>query len=528
MIRHDRKDLLWFFVTAAALIVLGSLPNWYGWAAQTDTLMYRGAYFDEGDYAVHISMMRAGRMGDWAYQMRFTSEPHRPAFLRMFYVTLGHVSKWINLPVESTYELARWILGFAALFAIYRLCLRVFPERKYARFAFALAAFGSGLGWLQLMYGAPLDPISPIDFWLIDAYVFFSVSLFPSFSFTLMLMAAALSLYLDYLQFTGWKYIFWIGALSIACQAVNPIAFATIDAAFVGATLFLWRQERRINWSHFHALVILAIAQVPLLVYNYAVLNNDPTWSQFTAQNLTLSPPPAFYLWGFALFWPFALYGAYHSIRRRTPAWGALLAWVLSGFILAYLPVPIQRRFLLGITIPLGLLAILGLSEILKTLSRFSPCLLKWENLIIITYISFASITSIYIGFGSILYVQGHPRDIFYTRDLNAALNWLNENARPNDVVLGDPETGQLTGQRTDLKAYVGHDMETLYFKDKEAIMEAFYRGDAPAGWLDQTPIRWVVYGPFEQEITDQFLPGESLQLVYENKTVKVYEVKPR
>jgi len=236
MIRHDKKDLLWFFVIAAILLVLGSLPYWYGQAAQTDTLLFRGAYFDEGDYAVHISMMRAGRMGDWAYEMRFTSEPHQPAFLRMFYIILGHVSKWINLSVETTFELARWILGFATLFAIYRLSLRVFPQRSHARFAFALAAFGSGLGWLQLMAGVPLEPISPIDFWLIDAYVFFSLSLFPSFAFTLMLMAAALSLYLDYLQSPNWQRILWISSLFIACQIVNPIAFAVIDAAFAGVT----------------------------------------------------------------------------------------------------------------------------------------------------------------------------------------------------------------------------------------------------------------------------------------------------
>lgn len=528
MIRHDKKDLLWFFVMAAILLVLGSLPYWYGQAAQTDTLLFRGAYFDEGDYAVHISMMRAGRMGDWTYEMRFTTEPHQPAFLRMFYIILGHVSKWIDLSAETTFELARWILGFAALFAIYRLSLRVFPQRSHARFAFALAAFGSGLGWLQLMAGVPLEPISPIDFWLIDAYVFFSLSLFPSFAFMLMLMTAALSLYLDYLQSPNWQRILWISSLPIACQIVNPIAFAVIDAALAGATLFHWWKERKINRAHFIALGVIAIAQIPLLAYNFIILSRYPIWSQFTTQNQTLSPPPSFYFWGFALFWPFAIFGAYHAIRSRSPAWGAILAWTLSGFILAYLPVFIQRRFLLGITIPLGLLAILGLSELLKALSKNQPRILKWESLIAITFISFASMSSIYLGFGSILYVQSHPRDIYYTRDFEAALTWLNENAAPNDFVISAAPSGLLIAQKTDLRVYIGHDMETLYFNNKEAIMETYYKNTAPADWLEQTPVRWVIYGPYEQEISDKFLPGDSLQLAYENETVKVYEVKSR
>src|SRR6266545_1212103 len=402
---RERKDLLWFFTIALILLLLGSIPYWVGYAAQTNDLLFRGAYFDEGDYAVHIAMMRAGYMGNWAYQMRFTSEPHNPAFLRMFYIILGHISKWTRLPVEVTFEVARWVFGLGALFAIYRLCQRVFLEQKYARAAFVLAAFGSGLGWLQLMLGAPLKPISPIDFWLIDAYVFFSISLFPSFSFTLMLMAAALNFYLDYLEFPDWQKIFWIILLSIACQVVNPIAFAVVDIAIAGATLFHWWSEHKLIWNHVLALSVIAVAQVPLLAYNFIVLSRDPVWSQFTTQNQTLSPPPSFYFWGFALFWPFAIYGMVQAFQFRIPAWGAILAWTLSAFALAYLPVFIQRRFLLGITIPLGILAINGLIELLKKLVAKFPILLKRENLIIFTYIIFASLSSIYLILGSSLYV---------------------------------------------------------------------------------------------------------------------------
>jgi len=525
---HDRKDLLWFCVIALILLLLSSLPSWAGYAAQTNNLLFRGIYFDEGDYAVHISMMRAGRMGDWAYQMRFTSEPHHPAFLRMFYVVLGHISKWIGLSVEVTYELARWILGFAALFAIYRLCLRVFQERIYARAAFGLAAFGSGLGWLQLMLGAPLQPISPIDFWLIDTHIFFSISLFPSYSFTLMLMAAALSLYLDYLEFPNWQKILWISLMAIACQVVNPIAFAVVDVAFVGATLSQWRQERKLIWNHLIALGILAIAQIPFLAYNFIILSRDPIWSPYTIQHQTLSPPPSFYFWGFALFWPFALYAMVRAFQNLMPAWGAMLAWTFSGFALAYLPVVTQRRFLLGITIPLGILAIRGLIELLKKLEAKSPNLLKRENLIIFTYIVFASLSSIYLVLGSSLYMQAHPKDVFYPKDLEAALQWLDQNAQSNEVVLGDVETGQLVGQRTRLIAYVAHEMETLYFDNKKAMMQAYFKNSAPTNWLDQTNAKWVVYGPYEQAISKSFQPSDSLKLVYENNTVKIYEVKSR
>jgi hypothetical protein len=591
---HKRKDLLWFFAIALILLLLSSIPHWAGYAAQTNDLVFRGAYFDEGDYAVHISMMRAGYMGDWAYQMRFSSERHHPAYLRMFYIILGHISKWISLPVEITFEVARWVFGLGAMFAIYRLCQRVsmpspnpstalraslgegWVGAKYARAAFLLAALGSGLGWLQLMLGAPLQSIPPIDFWLIDAYVFFGISLFPAFSFTLMLMAAALTLYLNYLESNlrspkrypelavprtcgsgqvshwrargtngaeglpdfgpsaeksssaRWQKILWISLMAVTCQVVNPIAFAVIDMAMAGATLFHWWHNRKFVWDHVLALSVIAVAQIPLLIYNFIILSRDPIWSQFTTQNQTLSPPPSFYFWGFALFWPFAIYGMVRALQMRTPAWGAILAWTLSGFALAYLPVFIQRRFLLGITIPLGILAIDGLIELLKRLEAKIPSLLKRENLIIFSYIVFTSLSSIYLILGSSLYVQAHPKDVFYPRDLEAALQWLDQNAAPNEVVLGDVETGQLTGQRTRLIAYVAHDMETLYFKNKKAMMQAYFKNSAPTNWLEGTSAKWVVYGPYEQAISKSFQPSDSLKLVYENNTVKVYEVKSR
>jgi hypothetical protein len=523
--RMDKKDLLWFSCIAVFILALGSLPNWIARAAETNNLLFRGLFSDQADYSVHVSMMQAGRMGDWAYQMRFTSEPHNPAFLRMFYITLGHISKWIGLAVEPTYHLARWALGFSALYFIYRLCLRFFAVRNRARLAFLFVALGSGLGWLQLMLGAPLEPISPIDFWLIDAYVFFSISLFPSFAFTIMLMAAALDLYLDYLETPSWKKIGFVSLLAIVSQTTNPIAFATVDAAFAGATLFQWRRDGKVNRAHIPGLGLVAVSQIPLLLYNFIILSRDPIWSQYTTQNQTLSPPPSFYFWGFALFWPPAIFGIYRAVKARSPAWSALSAWAVGGFLLAYLPVFIQRRFLLGVTIPLGMLAASGLFETSNFISAKNQNLRMRANAIALAYILLASVSSLYLALGLSLHMQTRPESAFYPQDLEDAFAWLDKNAAPNDFALGDMQTGQLLGQRTRQKAYLGHEMETLYVENKAAIVQAYYRGLAPPDWLSQTPIRWVIYGPYERELAPNFQAQNTLKIVYQNETVSVYEV---
>jgi hypothetical protein len=523
--KTDIKDFLWFSIIAFAILAFSSIPNWVAKSAETDTLLFRGTYTDEADYAVHISMMQAGRMGDWAYQMRFTSEDHLPAFLRMFYIFLGHISKWINLGVETTFHAARWIFSTIALYSIYQLCKRVFPNQTQARIAFLLTVLGSGVGWLQLMLGAPLKPISPIDFWLIDSYVFFSISLFPSFSFTLALMAIALNLYLDYLKTGKWQTVVFISLLAIASQITNPIAFAVIDIAFAGATFILWWKNRKIELRHFYALSVIALAQIPLLTYNFLILQHDPIWSLFTIQNQTLSPPPIYYMWGFAPFWIFAIYGIILAFREQHSAMVTMALWVISGFTLAYFPFFIQRRFLFGITIPLGILTIYGLSHFINIISIKLPDLLKREHLVYFAYISLASISSIYLILGMSLFMQTHPEGKFYPRDLENALVWLNENAQLDDFVLADIQTSQLVAQRTSLRVYVGHEIETINFEKKRSSMEAFFNGNSPKEWLIQTHVQWVIYRPYEKKISSSFALSSELELAYKNESVIIYKV---
>ena len=379
MIAVNKKDFLWIFIASLLILLLGSIPTWVGYQAQTEDLRFRGIYYDSQDYAVHIATMLAGRHAEWAYQFRFSTEAQHPAYIRMFYIVLGHVSTQLGLAAESTFQLARWILGFIALFALYRLMKQIFPDRFWARTAFLLAALGAGLGWLQLIFNWTSTRITPIDFWLADDYVFFSLSVFPHFAFVTAGMCITLSLWLDFLATNRWVNVAYIALTAILVQFVNPIAFATVDLSLAGAALFSWWRNQRISRQDLGALLVIAIVQIPLLAYNFLILNNDPLWSQFTAQNQTLSPPPDYYLWGFALFWPFAVFGTILALCKKSTALGAAVFWVISAFLLGYAPVYIQRRFLQNITIPLAILATAGLGKLFETGAIQRMSMTRWR-----------------------------------------------------------------------------------------------------------------------------------------------------
>lgn len=521
---RNRSDLLWIFIASVLILIWGSIPTWSGYQAQNPALRFRGLYFDTQDYAVHIAMMNAGMHNELAYQFKFTTETHNSKYVRMFYIILGHISGWLGLASETTFELARWILGFIALFALYDLMRRVFPDIFWARIAFLLAALGSGLGWLQTIFNWTSTQITPIDFWLIDSYVFFSLSVFPHFAFVTATMCASSSLWLDYLERRKWQNIVWMACIVIITQFVNPIVFATVDLSFVGAALFSWWKQRKINLPDISALVLIAIAQIPLLAYNYITLSHDPIWSQFTAQNQTLSPPFDYYIWGFALFWLPAILGSIITFKEKSKAGGMAFFWVVAAFLLAYAPVEIQRRFLQNITIPLALLATIGLKMFFETVSNRSPVLKRWEKSLILLIVFFMSMSSIQLSLGRTAYIKTYPEDLYYPAALDNAVNWLRENAQYNDFVLASEKTSQVLAQKAGMRVYLGHEMETLNYETKQNNVKAFFQGRMNN--VAVKPIKWVIYGPLEQRINPNFEPSKNLSLVYESKELKIFQVK--
>jgi hypothetical protein len=305
---------------------------------------------------------------------------------------------------------------------------------------------------------------------------------------------------------------------------VNPIAFATVDAGLVGSALFSWWKTGRLQRVHVTALLIIAVFQLPLLFYNFFVLNNDPLWSQFTAQNQTLSPPPIYYFWGFALFWLPAILGMVIAIRSKSNALGGAIFWVISGFVLAYFPFAIQRRFLQDITIPLAMLATAGLMKLFEEGAIRNSLLTRWRHSLVLLFLLLTSISSLQIGLSQVAYLQTHPDSLFYPASLDQAIVWFRENAQYNDFVLASEQTSQVLAQKAGLRAYAGHEMETLHYKEKLVEVQTFFQGDLSE--LASHPVEWVVFGPFERELSPTFQEPDNLELVYDIEDLQIYRVR--
>ena len=528
MLGWTRKELVLFVLFSTLTLAWSSAPNWAGYAAQDEQSAFAGSYFDVADYASHLAMMQSGRAGAWGYEIRFTSEPHRPAYTRLFYVLLGELSRPFGVEASVIFEIARWVFGYAALLSIYLLARRSFAGDVSGGkwLAFFLIVFGSGLGWLQRTTGWIPGQLTPIDFWLIDAYVLFSLSLFPHFALSLALMCLGWMLYLDFLSKANWLRIGGVVLAALTVQLIDPIAFLVIDVAIAATALVHQMMHGRQGDQHWWAALVIAVAQIPLLLYSLWLYSRDPVWHQYALQHATPSPPPIYYIFGFGLLWPFALVGSARAVRQRNIILVASLAWVIAAFALAYSPIVLQRRFLFGITIPLGLLAAAGVMDILVFASAaFGLWSGRQHFLAFLLGLSVCMTTLVFVP-AHALYMRTRPEGFFYPMVLQEGFDWVIANTRPDDVILAAPRTSQLIAQYTGRRVFAGHEMETVGYTSKAAEVEAFYRGLLPSDWLSRYPIAWVVFGPYERSLAPGFGPGDPLELVDHVRTLDIYRTR--
>lgn len=516
------KEYRWAFIASLLIVLLSCLPLLVGYMSQTPEERFVGTMFDRQDYSVHLAMIHYGAEGGWDYQFRFTTETQTRAYVKIFYVIIGHLTGWTGLPADAIFQMARILFGLLACFSTYLLFTRVFATLPERWLAFALAMLGMGFGWFQTPLVLTPDPkVWPIDIWFPDPYMLFSVALFPHFSAAIAGMLIGLTAFLDHIELPRRRNIFIMSICAIFVQVISPIDFILVDAAMLGACLFVSWQKHKLNWASLRALALVSIVQIPLLVYSLVLLTRDPAWAVFNRQNVTLSPPPIYYLLGFGLFWPFALAGAIKALRKPAAGPGLALFWVVSAFVFAYMPLDIQRRFLIVVTIPLAILATPAILDFSGWLTR-KLSLGRITAVLLIS--SSMAIGSVFLIAFYSFNLSRRPSNLFEPVGLFQAMDWLAQNGKPDDIVLASEPTAQLVAMRTPLRLYFGHEMETLYFDDKARQVQDYYRGTQPSSWLNGLPVTWVIYGPHESEWGRPPASPE-LQVAYDHNGVVIYRL---
>jgi hypothetical protein len=500
-----RREWTWLSVVAVLLLTASTIPYLVGYQAQTPQERFAGALLNHADYRSRLATMWQGLRGEWQYRLLFTSEDHQGVYVQMFYVALGHLARSCGLGLPLTYQIARLVFGFPMFAAIYAFIARFVSPVRTRQVGFLLATMASGLGWLtEILAPTPPIGVSPMDFWMLSGFTYLAVLTTPHFCAATALLLGVYLLLLEPPEGPSLKRAILAILASLGLGIIHPYALLLADLPPVLYWSIEALRTRRVAWRGLATVVAMGLAQAPLVIYDLWVFTTQPVFAGWAAQNVTLSPPVRIYLEGYGLLLLAGAVGAVVLVRQRN--WKATfpLLWIALVALLVYLPWNLQRRFLEGVQVPLGLFAGVGLADGLLP-ERRSQRAVQWRWLALALAVALITMSNLYLTAALTAAASARLPELFWSADLLAGLDWLAAHSAWDETVLAACETGSLVAGHIGHRMILGHGMETVAFREKQGAVARFFAADTPdqdrQNLLRQYGIVYIVHSRAERAL---------------------------
>lgn len=504
-----QREKTWLIVFILFFLFLISFPVLSGFKVGGEEFVFAGYAFNPLDNNTYLAKMRQGYEGNWLFTLDYTPNPGEGVFLNGYYLFLGHVGRVTGIPLLWVQHLARLAGATALLLVLYRLSGDLFEENRARWLAFTLAALGSGSGWLI----APTGHITA-DLWVAEGYPFLA-----SFANAHFPLGLALQLWLvlplvdDRLDLkTGIK----IFLASLAAAVVSPFSIPVVLVVLGGVFIWKWFEKTLLKTSLIR-LILTGLGGGPLLVYYFVTIKTHPVLQLWDAQNITPSPPWWDILISFTPMLVLAVFGARRAWGDDRPAWRVMLGWAGLCLVLVYIPFPLQRRFLIGLFIPVTMLGVYGLDGWLKA----AP---KWRRSITAGVYLFTLLTTLLSLVTAFFGIAIQSPEMFLTRGEADALAWITENTGPDALVLSSSEMGNFIPAHTGRRVLYGHPFETVDAEVWEAAVDGFFGGEYDEVFLDENNVEYIFVGPRERELGDVGWL-DVYKIVYKNDEIMIYKV---
>jgi hypothetical protein len=506
-----RQEWRWAAGRAAILVLVTTLPYLIAYLTTPPDLYYTGFLSNPEDGNSYLAKMQQGLRGQWRFRLPYTAEPHKTEFIFTYYILLGHLARWTGLPLILVFHLARIVNGFVLLLVLYYAVSCFFSDRLQRHFAFTITAIGSGLGWLAALLGR-----LTADMWVPEGYILYSIFVNPHFPLAIALMVLAVLWSImpwSERRPTGWR----LAALAVVAAAlgmVQPFSLLTVGILLSAYALALWIQKRRPPWRELASTAVIGAAGAPFVLNGYLVSIQNPVLSIWAAQNQTPSPPPWDYAVSYGLVLLLAIVGFSVTIRRRRNSDWLLILWVVCSAVLLYTPFSLQRRLVMGLIVPLGMLATVGWYAI--SYRGHFHVRLFW---------ALSSLTHLFLLVVALTGALMRHESLFMTRDEHSAMVWLSEHAAPDAVVIASPQTGLYIPAWAGQRVVYGHRFETTNAdRRRQQVLDFFQHGDYALLSDSSVQPSYVFFGPREQALVpSDWRPDPTWKPVYQQRTVTIY-----
>ena len=485
----------WLVVSAltASIVLLATLPYLWGYSIH-DGNIFDGFLFGVADSHSYIAKMRQGFTGEWLFTLPFTAEPGPGVFLYSYYLFLGHVASWIDVPnLQLVYHSARLLNSVLFLLLAYRFIARFFITFRQRVWVWLLFALGSGMGWLTSWVG-----MLTADLWVFEAIPFLTV-----FSYAHFPLVWALTLWLFELTLPGltqppptWSHAGWVALAVTLLAQIAPMMLLVVGVVLSGLAGWRLLAEHRVSRAELVMIGTLATFAAPWVLYDSWVMRSHPALAGWNAQNITLSPPVLDLLVSGGVPLVFALVGGVQAARRRRPLDRLLLAWAVLNALLLYAPISLQRRLILGLWMPVAILAGQGFFVIWPRIAKL------FRPLVVAGLIATVLGSNVWVMAAALNAIHNRNDDIFITPAEAASFKWLESRTLLNEIVLAGPVTGMRIPAHSRGRVLYGHKSETVASQARKQDVLDFYSGRiAPDRFLERYPVDYIYYGPDERKL---------------------------
>ncbi len=538
----------WRFVavTIVFALVLTSLPYLYAYLSTPANKQYMGIMLDVPDHVQYFSWMRELSHAFLVSNI-MTPEANRPIFFNLLWWGMGRLGLILNLNFAGMFQILRVVATILFLLLAYRVCSWFLEERLMRRTAFLLISFTSGFGWVLVLLKYTLAhgqlPL-PLDVFIAEGNTFLDVLGYPHF------VAAALYIFIFDLMLRGQgkaqlRYAVVAGLVALFLGWQHTYDLILVYGILGSYIVFTMLRDRKLPIYLIEGTFLVGIISCWPAIYSVWLTTADPVWKAVLSQfsNAGVFTPP---LWQLPILFGLILILALFTVIKRNPLNLKqyndrdlfILAWFVICFALIYVPTDYQIHMLNGWQVPMAILATQGLFRYIvpwlqkvfrKSWSQAgSPDTLR--RIAAAALVMIVLPTNLYLFFWRYTDLARHDYPYYLYKDEITAMNWLEANVKPDDVVLSSLTTGEYIPAMTGAHAFLAHWAQTLDFYGKtEMVQEFFSAGTSDARRqqiLQQYNVRYVFYGPAEQALGPYNLDQSPfLKMVFATPMVRVYAV---
>src|SRR5574341_491115 len=498
----------WVYITGGLLLIVLSLPFLWAYATAVPDRIFMGILVNPIDGMSYQAKMLQGYNGSWLFELPYTPEPHTGVFVYTFYVGLGHLARLLNVEPILVFHVVRLVGGMFMFAILYRFSSDWTDSIDQRRICWALTVLGAGFGWLALLAGYQPQPVklTPDVYWLPEGFPLQAVYANAHLPWAIGIAAAIAHILLTAALVdprpepeTSLQTVA-VAVGAIVLVSMSPFAMIPMGLGYATLLVRLWRQDGRFPRREFAWGSLLIIFGLPLALYNVWVFSEaNPIFHAWMLQNATLSPPVWDYLIAYGPLLILAAIGVWGSRENLEAGDFFLLGWLVANVILLYAPFTLQRRFVIGLIIPLAVFAARGLWRViamhLPNRFRFGAVLLAF-----VTFVPTTILVIVFPLLGTLAREQGYY--YYISRNEGAALRWLGSHANSHDVVLASPDLA-LFVPTVGPRVVYGHPFETLNAAVRREEVESYYAGH-DCGVIQVEGVDYIIVGPRERLLMTQ------------------------